>query len=105
MEQRYIKYKEIVGVLQHQLDESKRQIQECRVLDYITHSARYVYATSNISFMIPRNAQNETLPPCNFNTWPVERVLCTLTPRAIQPMTPSEYTGVSSVHNWHLHLV
>ena len=31
VEQRYIKYKEIVWNLQHQLDESKRRIQEYRV--------------------------------------------------------------------------
>jgi len=31
VEQRYAKYKEIVGDLQHQLEESKRRIQEYRV--------------------------------------------------------------------------
>ncbi|XP_038824470.1 centrosomal protein of 128 kDa-like isoform X1 [Salvelinus namaycush] len=50
VEQRYIKYKEIVGVLQHQLDESKRQIQECRDdrLDATTQSIRLTSLSSSI---------------------------------------------------------
>ncbi|CDQ82136.1 unnamed protein product [Oncorhynchus mykiss] len=50
VEQRYIKYKEIVGVLQHQLDESKRQIQECRDdrLDATTQSIRLTALSSSI---------------------------------------------------------
>ncbi|XP_041721452.1 centrosomal protein of 128 kDa isoform X1 [Coregonus clupeaformis] len=50
VEQRYIKYKEIVGVLQHQLDESKRQIQECRddKLDATTRSIRLAALSSSI---------------------------------------------------------
>uniref|UniRef100_A0A4W5L246 Centrosomal protein 128 n=1 Tax=Hucho hucho TaxID=62062 RepID=A0A4W5L246_9TELE len=50
VEQRYIKYKEIVGVLQHQLDESKRQIQECRDdrLDATTQSIRLTALSSSM---------------------------------------------------------
>ncbi|XP_014000491.2 centrosomal protein of 128 kDa isoform X1 [Salmo salar] len=50
VEQRYIKYKEIVGVLQHQLDESKRQIQEYRDdrLDATTQSIRLTALSSSI---------------------------------------------------------
>lgn len=40
VEQRYIKYKEIVWDLQHQLDESKRRIQEYRVRH--THTRRQI---------------------------------------------------------------
>lgn len=40
VEQRYTKYKEIVWDLQHQLDESKRRIQEYRVWHTYTHTHR-----------------------------------------------------------------
>ncbi|KAJ8009280.1 hypothetical protein DPEC_G00087260 [Dallia pectoralis] len=50
VEQRYVKYKEIVGALQHQLDESRRQIQECRddKLDATTRSIRLAALSSSI---------------------------------------------------------
>ncbi|XP_048035381.1 centrosomal protein of 128 kDa-like isoform X1 [Megalobrama amblycephala] len=50
MEQRYAKYKEIVGDLQHQLEESKRRIQEYRdeKLDATCRSLQLTGLTSSL---------------------------------------------------------
>ncbi|KAK6481356.1 centrosomal protein of 128 kDa-like isoform X1 [Huso huso] len=50
IEQRYAKYKEIVGTLQHQLEESKRRIQEYRdmKMDATSQSARLATLSSSI---------------------------------------------------------
>ena len=43
VEQRYTKYKEIVWDLQHQLDESKRRIQEYRVRHTHSHTHTHTH--------------------------------------------------------------
>ncbi|MBN3277846.1 CE128 protein, partial [Polyodon spathula] len=50
IEQRYAKYKEIIGTLQHQLEESKRRIQENRdvKMDTTSQSARLATLSSSI---------------------------------------------------------
>ncbi|GLD59604.1 centrosomal protein of 128 kDa isoform X1 [Lates japonicus] len=50
VEQRYTKYKEIVWDLQHQLDESKRKVQECidEKLDATSRSLRLAALSSSI---------------------------------------------------------
>ncbi|XP_010880803.2 centrosomal protein of 128 kDa isoform X2 [Esox lucius] len=69
VEQRYVKYKEIVGALQHQLDESKRQIQECRddKLDATTRSIRLAALSSSIrghsSFLTSSQLPDTSPPP------------------------------------------
>lgn len=61
MEQRYAKYKEIVGDLQRQLEESKRRIQEYRVCDFIVlptmhqawyHCIRRIFAVISLYFVV-----------------------------------------------------
>ncbi|KAL0967578.1 hypothetical protein UPYG_G00254030 [Umbra pygmaea] len=69
VEQRYVKYKEIVGALQHQLDESKRQIKECRddKLDATSRSIRLAALSSSIrapgSFLGSSLLADTTTPP------------------------------------------
>lgn len=50
VEQRYAKYKEIVGNLQHQLEESKRRIQEYRVCETFKKSHTYTYRSRKLMF-------------------------------------------------------
>ncbi|XP_067273480.1 centrosomal protein of 128 kDa-like isoform X2 [Pseudorasbora parva] len=54
VEQRYAKYKEIVGDLQHQLEESKRKIQECRD-EKLDATCRSLQLTSLTSSLLSQN--------------------------------------------------
>ncbi|XP_057208760.1 centrosomal protein of 128 kDa-like isoform X3 [Triplophysa rosa] len=68
VEQRYAKYKEIVGNLQHQLEESKRRIQEYRddKLDAACRSLNLTGLTSSLrsqsNFMTSTTLSNSTSP-------------------------------------------
>lgn len=68
MEQRYSKYKEIVWDLQHQLDDSKRRIQEYRdeKLDATSRSLRLAALSSSIkgpSTFLSSSLRSDTLSP------------------------------------------
>ncbi|XP_031143922.2 centrosomal protein of 128 kDa isoform X1 [Sander lucioperca] len=68
LEQRYTKYKEIVWDLQHQLDESKRRIQEYRdeKLDTTSRSLRLAALSSSIkgpSTFLSSSLRSDTLSP------------------------------------------
>ncbi|KAM4633760.1 centrosomal protein of 128 kDa [Polymixia lowei] len=68
VQQRYAKYKEIVWDLQHQLDESKRRIQECRdeKLDATSRSLRLAALSSSIkgpSALLSSSLRTDTLSP------------------------------------------
>ncbi|XP_034756070.1 centrosomal protein of 128 kDa isoform X2 [Etheostoma cragini] len=68
LEQRYTKYKEIVWDLQHQLDESKRRIQEYRdeKLDATSRSLRLAALSSSIkgpSTFLSSSLRSDTLSP------------------------------------------
>ncbi|XP_070705509.1 centrosomal protein of 128 kDa [Pempheris klunzingeri] len=68
VEQRYSKYKEIVWDLQHQLDESKRRIQEYRdeKLDATSRSLRLAALSSSIkgpSTLLGSSLRSDTLSP------------------------------------------
>nr|XP_046229182.1 centrosomal protein of 128 kDa isoform X2 [Scatophagus argus] len=68
VEQRYTKYKEIVWDLQHQLDESKRRIQEYRdeKLDATSRSLRLAALSSSIkgpSTFLSSSPRSDTLSP------------------------------------------
>lgn len=68
VEKRYAKYKEIVWDLQHQLDESKSKIQECRdeKLDATSRSLRLAALSSSIkgsSTFLSSSLRSDTLSP------------------------------------------
>ncbi|XP_031728653.1 centrosomal protein of 128 kDa isoform X2 [Anarrhichthys ocellatus] len=68
VEQRYTKYKEIVWDLQHQLDESKRRIQEYRdeKLDSTSRSLRLAAVSSSVrepSMFLSSSLRSDTLSP------------------------------------------
>ncbi|XP_018550298.1 centrosomal protein of 128 kDa isoform X2 [Lates calcarifer] len=68
VEQRYTKYKEIVWDLQHQLDESKRKVQECidEKLDATSRSLRLAALSSSIkgpSSFFNSSLMSDTLSP------------------------------------------
>ncbi|XP_054474484.1 centrosomal protein of 128 kDa [Anoplopoma fimbria] len=70
LEQRYTKYKEIVWDLQHQLDESKRRIQEYRdeKLDATSRSLRLGALSSSVrgpSTFLSSSLRSDTLSPHN----------------------------------------